>query len=89
MTPEHGRIDSRLASLGFAVVKPVTEPVPLAETCVVCEEGFATEEQGVPFKAVDTLRWQHIHVRCLEGNVVRDDRIARIARRVRDFVRRS
>jgi hypothetical protein len=64
-------------------VKFVTEPVPAGETCVVCGEGFAPGEHGGMFRADNSIRWQYIHIRCHEGNVVRQDLVARGGRRLK------
>jgi hypothetical protein len=70
-------------------MKYATEPVPPGETCPVCEGGFEPGERGLAFKARGTSRWQHIHVGCVEGNVTRDDLLARIRRGLRRVALRT
>ena len=48
-----------------------TEAVPTGEACLVCGDAFGPEEKGVPFKVDGSLRWEHVHTRCVEGNVER------------------
>jgi hypothetical protein len=70
------------------MARPVLEQVMVDETCLVCEQGFGPNELGVPFKVDNTLRWQHMHVRCREEHSVRIDLSARLGRALRAFARR-
>jgi hypothetical protein len=65
------------------VARYATEAVPAGEACPVCGDAFRPDEEGVPFKADGSALWEHVHTRCVEGNVERIDWPGRLARELK------